>query len=211
METINLGAASNYLVAGENIICLQGHNQSLAGGSGWSFALHAELRLSGGATLVAPDAAWRYFPGVAEPSGGLVDHGLFDVLGLDATAMAWAARNFNDATWPYAPGPVGIEGAEPPDYSLGVNLYEQAYQHHAEHLHPMHFYPDPGGGVVAVAALRLTLDYDDGVMVYLNGREVVRRNVALEGFPAAWDTLAESDHPANGDEGGTVSGPGGDY
>jgi hypothetical protein len=203
VETINLGAASNYLASGENIICLQGHNQSLAGGSGWSFALHAELRLSGGATLVAPDAAWRYFPGVAEPSGGLVDHGLFDVLGLDATAMAWAARNFNDATWPYAPGPVGIEGAEPPDYSLGVNLYEQAFNI-TPSIYTRCIFTLTPEEALSQFPLRLTLDYDDGVMVYLNGREVVRRNVALEGFPAAWDTLAESDHPANGDEGGTV-------
>lgn len=43
----------------------------------------------------------------------------------------------------------------------------------------------------------LHVDYDDGFVAYLNGREIARSNLGLPGTPPAWDQLADLDHEAN--------------
>src|SRR5512144_2524909 len=50
----------------------------------------------------------------------------------------------------------------------------------------------------AVYGLRMTMYYDDGFVVYLNGQEVARMNVA--GTPPAYNTAASPDHECTGAE-----------
>ncbi|MCW5553654.1 MAG: chitobiase/beta-hexosaminidase C-terminal domain-containing protein [Verrucomicrobiae bacterium] len=205
LETINLGAANTRLVAGENVLCLQAHNQSLVGAAGGNFLVQADLRISAGDTLVSHAAPWKYLPGLAEPSGGVLDYGLLNGFIEGNKTVAWAALEFNDSTWPIGPGPVGIEGANPPDYILGVNLYSQAYNI-TPSIYTRRVFSITPGEAVSAASLRLTIDYDDGLIIYLNGREVLRRNVGTPGTPTPHNVTASSLHNANGDNGGSVSG-----
>ena len=205
LETISLGAANTRLVPGENVLCIQAHNQSLAGAAGANFLLQAELRLAVGDTLVSSTSAWKYFPGLSEPSGGVLDYGLYQDFLQANEVVAWAALGFNDSTWPVGPGPLGIEGANPPDYLLGVNLYAQAYNL-ASTIYSRRVFQMTPAEAASEAPLRLTIDYDDGLIVYLNGKEVVRRNVGTPGIPTPHDATAASSHNANGDNGGATTG-----
>ncbi|MEN8869981.1 MAG: hypothetical protein ABF380_03995, partial [Akkermansiaceae bacterium] len=63
--TIELGEFGDLLVEGENVFAVQVHDQGDR-----TLKLDARLRTSGGQVLVNSDASWRYFVGVAEPSGG---------------------------------------------------------------------------------------------------------------------------------------------
>ncbi len=93
---VGLGAATNLLVPGTNLLAIQGHNAeypSTVSDSSRStthtptveFRLNANLRLSAGGDLTnsvdlvsagTAGGTWRYFVGIAEPSGGVFDPGL---------------------------------------------------------------------------------------------------------------------------------------
>ncbi|MBE0541633.1 MAG: chitobiase/beta-hexosaminidase C-terminal domain-containing protein [Verrucomicrobia bacterium] len=205
LETISLGAANTRLVAGENVLCIQAYNQSLVGAAGANFLIMADLRIAGGDTLVNHAAPWKYFPGLAEPSGGVLDYGLLNVFLEGNQTVAWAALEFNDSPWPIAPGPVGIEGANPPDYILGVNLYSQTYNI-TPSIYTRRVFSITPAEAASESPLRLTIDYDDGLIVYLNGKEVVRRNVGTPGTPTPHNVNASSSHSANGDNRGAATG-----
>lgn len=205
LETIALGAASSRLVAGENVLCIQAHNHSLVGAAGANFLIQADLQLAGSDILVSHQSEWKYFPGLAEPSGGVLDYGLFQQFLQGKAAVAWATREFNDAAWPVGPGPVGIEGANPPDYILGLNLYAQTYNI-TPSIYTRRVFSISPAEAASDHPLRLTIDYDDGLIVYLNGREVARRNVGTTGVPTAHNVTASSLHNANGDNRGAVTG-----
>jgi autotransporter-associated beta strand protein len=205
LETINLGVANTRLVAGENILCIQAHNKALVGSGAANFLILADLRIAGGATLVTQDSTWKYFPGLAEPSGGVLDYGLYYEFVQQSAVVAWAALRFNDAAWLAGSGPVGIEGANPPDYILGVNLYAQTYNITPSIYKRRAFALTPTEANSA-QPLRLTIDYDDGVIIYLNGKEVIRRNVGTPGIPTPHNATANGNHNANGDNGGAVTG-----
>lgn len=205
LETINLGGANTRLVTGENVLCIQAHNQSLIGAAGANFLIQADLRISDGDTLVSHAAPWKYVPGLAEPSGGVLDYGLLSGFLDGNQTVTWAALEFNDSAWPIAPGPVGIEGANPPDYILGVNLYSQAYNI-TPSIYTRRVFPITAAEADSESSLRLTIDYDDGLIVYLNGKEVGRRNVGTPGVPTPHNVNASSSHGANGDNRGAVTG-----
>lgn len=205
LETNLLGVASSRLIPGENVLCLQVHNKSLTGSAAANFLIQADLRISGGDVLVQHQSPWSYFPGLVEPSGGVLDYGLYWDFVDQKSVVAWAAREFNDATWPIGPGPVGIENANPPDYALGVNLFSQVYNI-TPSIYTRRVFSISPAEAASTNALRLTIDYDDSMIAYLNGREVARRNVGTVGVPTAHTATATSSHNANGDNGGTVSG-----
>lgn len=204
LEPITLPAANTLLTAGENVLAIQAHNHAMQGGYAADFLIQADLNTADGTPLVAHSDAWRYFPGHAEPAGGLIDHGRLSQFINEQTVVLWAARFFNDSKWPVGTGPVGIEGDDPPHYALGTNLYHAAFSN-APSLYTRLAFNATSNEAVSVSPLRLTLDYDDAVIVYLNGREVARRNIGVIGIPTAFDALANSPHDANGDH-GTVTG-----
>lgn len=203
-ETIGLGAANTRLVTGINLLSIQTHNKSLTGNDGANFLSMADLRIAGATptTLVTNNSSWKYYVGQMEPSGGVVDYGLLG--GVPDTA-AWATLGFNDSPWPVANGPFGIEGADPPDYALGCNLYAEMCGI-TPSLYTRTLFVATTAEAASTNALQLQIDYDDGAIVYLNGREVARRNIGVTNTITAHDALATTNHDANGDNGGTVSG-----
>lgn len=200
-ETIVLGVSSNLLVAGENIFCIQAHALSITG----DVLVDADLQIADGPMLIPSDSEWRYFPGFAEPSGGVLDYGAIYGHAIEGGGVRWATRTFDDSTWPTANGPIGIDGDEPPDYDLGTNLFAQVFET-TPSIYTRRVFSVTPEEAASSDPLRLTLDYDDGVIVYLNGREVARGNIDSTGFAPPWNWFADTEHDANGDNGGTVIG-----
>ena len=202
-ETIALGIASNRLFTGTNFLCIQTHNKVLTGTDGANFLSMADLNIGGSApeSLVTNTTTWKYFVGSAEPSGGVVDYGL--ISGVPLTA-AWATLGFNDSSWPVEDGPFGMEGRSPPDYILGTNLYSQLCGV-TPSLYTRTLFSATAAEAASTQPLQLKLDYDDGIIVYVNGREVARRHVGITNTVTAFNTFAASNHNATGDSGGTVS------
>lgn len=200
LESINLAVANTLLHEGENVLAIQTHNHGLRGWWAGNFLIQADLTLAGGESLVTHDGEWKYFPGHAEPSGGLLDHGRLAQFVREKTAVLWAARFFDDTKWPVGIGPVGLEGDDPPHYLLGTNLYLDASSNAPSLYIRLAFSVTPDEAAAATP-LRLTLDYDDAVIIYVNGREVARRNVGITGLPTAFSEFAASAHDANGDHG----------
>ncbi len=200
-ETISLGVVSNRLVAGTNVLCIQTHNKSLTGIDANTFLSMADLRVAGSApvTLVASTNEWKYFAGLAEPSGGLIDYGLLK--GIPVTA-AWATLGYNDASWAEASGPFGYDRNVPVHYLLGTNLSGQVYNLAASVYARTLFSATPAEAA-SDEPLQLVIDYDDGLIVYLNGREVARRNVGTANTITPCGTLATASHGANGEGGAT--------
>jgi hypothetical protein len=74
LQALNVGNAGTVLIEGTNVLAIQAHNRDLAS----AFKINAGLRTST-ATFVGTGAAggnWKYFVGVAEPSGGVFDPNL---------------------------------------------------------------------------------------------------------------------------------------
>ena len=165
--------------------------------------MQATLRISGAETLVPDPTAWRYLPGAAEPSGGVLDYGLLQNFNANISQVAWASRTFNDSAWLVGAGPVGVEGANPPDYILGTNLHSQTYQI-TPSIYQRIVFDATTPEALSSLPLKLTIDYDDGVIIYLNGREIARRNLGTAGVPTAHTATATTGHNATGDNGNTT-------
>ncbi len=196
--TIDLGMASNRLWTGTNLLCIQTHNKATTSGD---FLSMADLKI-GGATpvsLVTNSTTWKYFAGVAEPSGGLIDYGLIN--GLPQTAT-WATIGYNDSAWPQSKGPFGYDRNVPVHYLLGTNLTSQVYNI-AACVYTRTLFSATTAEAASSEPLQLILDYDDGIIVYLNGREVARRNVGTENTITPYTALATVSHGANGEGGAT--------
>ena len=200
-ETIPLGAADSLLTAGPNTLSIQLHNAAVTGDDATRLLMQASLRIAGGDTLVTETAAWKWFPGAAEPSAGVIDHGLLQqYLENNGGIVPWATREFNDSGWPLGDGPVGVEGADPPDYQLGTNLYTSTYGI-TPTIYQRIVFTAESGEVASNDPLRVTVDYDDAVILYLNGREILRRNIGIAGVPSHYYATADSQHNASGDSG----------
>jgi len=113
---------------------------------------------------------WRFLKGRSEPPPG------------------WNTIAFGDSTW--ASGPSGFGYGDGDDATLlgdMQNGYLSVYTRKLFHV------PDPA----AVAALEMTVDWDDGFVAFVNGQEVARRN--LGGGPGTFvpHTAIATDHEAS--------------
>ncbi len=115
--------------------------------------------------LVGED--WKYLKGTAEPTGGTDD---------------WADRTYDDVAW--LVGPTGIGYGDGDDATVLADMpggYSTIY------LRRRFDVADPAD----VVELILTVDYDDGFVLYLNGVEVARRNAGgTAGVPLTFNALA---------------------
>ena len=195
-ETINVGVASSLLQSGENLLSIQVHNQTRSGGG--DLYLDADLKFSSGTVIANGDTSWNYFAGLAEPSGGLVDQGLIANQLAGAPDVSWGTVSFDDSTWATGVGPVGYDISAVSDYLVGVDL-----QSEMRGVTPSVYVRQSFSVTQAEAdssfPLSLNVDFDDGMIIYLNGFEVFRENVGTAGTPTAFDAVADSNHPATED------------
>ncbi|GEM_PF-1763716 len=129
---------------------------------------------SAGSDFIAPGEVWKFFKGT-EPPGN--------------PPNAWKAIDFDDSNWQTGPGGFGY-GDDDDATILNdmLNNYVSVYirkEFSASSL--------PGDEVV-----KLEIDYDDGFIAYLNGREIARAN--MPGGTAAYNTSAAGSHEAGSPE-----------
>jgi len=180
-ETLTLPAANTVLVAGTNVIAIHAlnhwenttlHNQTTNATVGVNnsnnFYLKADLKLSG-TTLVANNTAWRYLPGVVEPSGGFYDPTLIFQAKLN---VPWGRPSFDDVLWATGPAPLGA-GTPPSGVVLGTDLTSQI-PGQAASLYCRIVFTATASDVADLQPLQLLMDWDDGFVAYLNGIEVAR-------------------------------------
>ncbi len=199
--TLDLGVASSLLQSGDNLLCVQVHNQT-ASRSG-DLYLDANLKLSSGATLVTGDSAWKYFAGRAAPSGGLLDYGLLEAGVSEGPDVSWGAISFDDSTWLTGNGPVGFDASSPADYVLGTDLLSQM-RNVTPSVYIRHNFEVSQAEADSAFPLSLKVDFDDGLIVYLNGFEIYRDNVGAAGVVTGHGVSADGNHPASGDNGSTL-------
>lgn len=191
-RTLPLGPANTRLVAGTNVIAIHALNYweatsvyEPAGNSGNgsfvaidnrnNFFLKADLRIAGASpvTLVANNTAWRYFPGLVEPSGGVYDPAL---LLSGKQNVQWGRASFQDTAWSSGAAPIGA-GTPPAGVTLGTNVTAQVVGI-TPSVYCRIVFNVTAADLADPAALQLLMDYDDGFVAYVNGVEVARANLA---------------------------------
>jgi len=122
--------------------------------------------------IIPRGAIWRLFRGRGEPSGG---------------SLEWARPEFDDRGWEAAQAGVGFSDGD--DTTL---LSDMAGAYSTVYLRRVFDVSDR----FALSALALTIDYDDGFVAYLNGREVARSHAGPPGGTVPFDGVADASHEA---------------
>ncbi len=101
----------------------------------------------------------------------------------------WKAISFDDSSWASGPGGVGYGDG---DDETTIQQTLSVYCRYTFEL------PDPS----IVHELLLDVDFDDGFVAYLNGREIGRYHMGDPGTATAWDQPAAGFHEASLYQGG---------
>ena len=183
--TYVLGVASNLLAAGTNVLAIHLCNDLV---SSPTFGVSAQLSVTGAApaVLVQSFDPARHFPGFHEPSGGLIAV----PSGTLGTGREWTYLSFDDAEWGSGPGGLGFG-----DGDDATDLYAQMFDR-ATSLYLRQVFVVSPSVAASTNALRLIVDYDDGYVAYLNGREIKRAYLGAAGSYVPYDSIATSSHEA---------------
>jgi hypothetical protein len=179
-ETIALGNANTRLRSGANVLCIQVHNSDIDNNQ---LRCDATLRINGGATLASNADTWKYFVGTYEPAGGLYDGS--DFTSSYSPGPDWTLPEYADASWTIGNGALGYDtAAAGTEYrpQLGVNLTQMLNT--AISVYMRREFTLTQAQYDALTATNLTVDWDDGYVLYLNGYEISRGN--LGGAPGSF-------------------------
>ncbi|HET6409694.1 MAG TPA: chitobiase/beta-hexosaminidase C-terminal domain-containing protein, partial [Chthoniobacteraceae bacterium] len=180
-EIISLGATNTRLRDGVNVLAIQVHNSLVSNGQ---LRCDPTLRINGGATLASSLDSWNYFVGTHEPAGGLYDGA--DFAGGMAPGPDWTKSDYADGSWTLGNGAIGFDtAAAGTEYhpQLGTNLAAQM-QNLAWSVYMRREFTITQAQYDALTATSLTVDWDDGYVLYLNGYEISRAN--LGGAPGSF-------------------------
>ncbi len=147
------------------LLCLA----AITAGNGNVRAMTLELD-SGQVTWVNPGEPWRYFKGTQTPS---------------MSAEAWKEPLFDDSGWLQGPGGFGYG-----DTGLATVLNDMKGSYVSLYIRRAFSAVSP----IADQVLELAIDYDDGFIAYLNGKEVARRQMPTGA--ATYKTVASAGHEA---------------
>ncbi|MHC4718065.1 MAG: PKD domain-containing protein, partial [Planctomycetota bacterium] len=118
--------------------------------------------------LIRVGDVWRYLKGTAAPPA------------------RWNQADFDDSKWSSGPSGIGFG-----DLEYGVRLDDMPGNYLTFYARRTFQVADPA----RVPELTLSLQYDDGVIAYLNGREVARSaSMGTAGTPAAFNARAIAKH-----------------
>lgn len=192
--TITIGPGNQYLRAGENILAIEVHNNSLTSGS-----LKSEPTLFvGNTTLISNTADCLWFPGLIMPSGGIFDPAFTS--SLSALKPEWAAVDFDDTAWATGLGPIGADRSTTEPYDLGTNL-EAALNNTFTSVYMRRSFEVTQNDIANLTNLELEYDFDDGCIIYLNGVEVFREALGAAGQFIPFNQNADSGNGASTDNG----------
>lgn len=195
-ETYTIGIAADLLKEGENLLAVQAHAQAVTDALGnyvsdGTLFIDAALRMSGGTQLATSSGPWDYQIGHFEPSGGLVDHSLFQPSTSQPDPFLWTLVGFNDSSWLTGPGGIGFEdnddNTDVGDLMKGI----------ATSLYMRRSFTIDASIASSSTPLTFTVDYDDGYIAYLNGVEISRSsNMGSPGDFYAHDAPSGGSHEA---------------
>lgn len=159
----------NSLARGYNVLAIQGHNRSKTS-SDFSLipsleAFAPEPPAPPEPLPILPGAEWRYFRGRSEPPSN------------------WKSVTFDDSAW--WKGPSGFGYADNDD---GTLLSDMQYNYLSVYIRKTFTVDDP----TIYHRLVFSIDYDDGYVAYLNGKEISRALVS--GSPPGYDSPATAEH-----------------
>ena len=124
-------------------------------------------------TAAGKAGEWSYRKGTAEAS---------------VPTHAWRTVDYDAAAWPTGDAPFGYSN-EPEEGPFGTTLDDMRYFYSSVFLRREFDVSAPGQVVEAAVAV----EYDDGFILWVNGQELARVNVAgSPGEHVAYDALAES-------------------
>ena len=198
-ETFPLGKISDLLQEGENVVAIQLHNGSLGSNN---LYIDAGLKKTAGGTVnfVTKGGSWNYFVGLVEPSGGVFDPSFLP--DAESYEPDWAKIGFLDGTWTSGAGPLGFDAAT--DYPLGTDL--DGMRNNQSVLYTRKgFFLDPSQ-LSSISTITLTVDFDDGFVAFLNGKEIARSNLGASGVFVPFDATSSGGHNASMDSGGNNPG-----
>ena len=165
VETVNLGPANTRLAAGTNVIAVHALNLSSIN---TNFVFGGTLRIGGASpvTLVNSTDAWKFFPGVVEPAGGLYDPSM---LFAGRLSVPWGKLAYQDTAWTTGTGPHGQGIA-------GLGTTVSGVVGVTPSLYTRIIFNVDAGQAADVTPLQLLMDFDDSFVAYINGVEVARAN-----------------------------------
>ena len=206
--TLPLGAANTRLVSGTNVIAIHALNYwdstavyDPAGNSGNgayvtidnrnNFYIKGDLRLAGASpvTLVANNTQWRFFPGLAEPSGGVYDPAF---LTSGKQRVPWGQASYDDTAWATGPAPI-FAGTLPSGVTGGTNLTAQVVGN-TPSVYCRIVFNVTAADLADTNPLQLLMGWDDAFVAYVNGVEVARDRLAQANAFTPYDAVADSVH-----------------
>ena len=104
-----------------------------------------------------------------------------------------SSTTFDDSAWLYSsgiPGGVGYERTSGYESLISLDLEERMYSRNSTCYIRIPF--TFSGEIEDINSMILNILYDDGFVAYLNGNEIVRRNV---GDTLTWNSSANASHP----------------
>lgn len=119
-------------------------------------------------TLVAVGDTWKYFKGTAEPPA------------------AWNELTFNDEAWLSGPSGFGYEASSGYQACIATNLTDMRGSYYSVYARKLFWVEDPA----RMTELELTMEWDDGYILYINGVPVNSQNPP---DPIAYNQPAASD------------------
>ncbi|PCJ24324.1 MAG: hypothetical protein COA97_09995 [Flavobacteriales bacterium] len=123
---------------------------------------------------IYPELIWKYFEGTSQPPTN------------------WNLPTFNDVGWLSGQGGIGYGDGD--DSTVTTNPLVSCF------LRSSFTLVDTSNIAVAL----LAVDYDDGFVAYLNGVELFRNNVGVNGVPSLFNELAYDEHEAQEYQGGNL-------
>lgn len=192
---ITNSAVLNALKDGENVVAVEVHNHYDKSSDIW-FAMN-ELSFATDTVLLDGAASWKYLDNNTDPAGD------FSATGYDSTA--WTAADFDDSGWKTAAGSFGSKrgGAAYDGTHTAKTVLDGC---DGSNNTPAYFFRTTFNisNLDRYTKLVGSLEYDDGVIVYINGQRVAA------GHDNACDengTSLEHGFDANLQYGGSNQGP----
>lgn len=156
-------AVLNALKNGENVVSVEVHNHYDNSSDIW-FAMN-ELSFSTDTVLLDSTAVWKYLDNDTDPAG--------DSSATDYNRTAWTAEGFDTDGWKTAAGPFGSKrgGAAYDSTHTAATVLEGC---DASNDTPAYFFRSTFNisNLERYTKLTGSLEYDDGVIVYINGQRI---------------------------------------
>lgn len=186
-ESFALDSASELLVEGDNVLAIQVVNNDV---NSSDLSMIADLFIVAGSDIQLVDHAdnWRYLVGISQPPVPIPSYRVTTAtLGC---GTPWWELAYDDAAWQDGPGGFGYGDSD------DATDLEASLEGITPSLYLRKRFSASSAQAATMDSLILEIDYDDGFIAYLNGKEIARRNMGPTGMFGYHDQFAFNEHEA---------------